>query len=172
VKYLFYFTLQNYWYYHLNGYIVDNNTRSSTIARRSDYSGIKTLKIVHFGVPSIVAKPQTFTFQLFRGCLLSSANVNGSSPFSLVATAVAGLRYCANVESMESRVYPALSTCRSQEIWRRADRPSLYSRNSGDRSLPWNPRVLSPYSYEEILLSQLLRVKRPKAISRDWILTA
>jgi len=39
-----------------------------------------------------------------------------------------------------------------------------YSRNSGDRLLGEIRASYPPYSYKEILLSQLPHVKRPKAI--------
>jgi len=97
------------------------------IAPQNYYSGIKTPRIVHFEVRPIVRETADFYLSALTRLLVLISKREWLVPFSPVASAVAGPCHCANVESMKSRVYSALSTCRSQEIWRRADRPSLLS---------------------------------------------
>lgn len=66
---------------------------------------------VHFGVCAAIVReraPQTFTFQPLRGRLFSSSEREWPIPFSSLAGRRRRRRHCANVESMESRVYPAL----------------------------------------------------------------
>lgn len=99
------------------------------------YSGIKIPRTVLFDAPRALCNGTaglSLILALTRLLVLISKR-EWFVPFSAV---VYGLpRHCANVESIESRVYPVLSTCRSQEIRRRAQtQPSLLSRNLGDRS--------------------------------------